>query len=296
LVLPAVAAAGMAATGWMADPRLTTPPHGKDPRDFTVTWHQKPQVGQNYGDRGWGVRLLFRVAALGAGEYVLGELSPVTLKPAGQAETVLRAMEGDRRFHGIAAAWNLRLDESLAHSLQRGPWTATGTLYLRFFDRQHHSLPLKGTHTVEAGRSRWSITPVADPAINWRRYNVNFRGIFYAWEYVTTAPYQEREWDQIARETAVLRRKSDGLSLPDRSFYPQSWSLLWQGAGYGDGQYQYSFPDKKPGGVRATDHEALREELSDPARQDDWTLEFDTLTFAGTLAVPFSLNSAEAPQ
>ena len=275
IIAPAIGGFGIARTGWPRDPRLHTPPPGIDNSSIQITWLQPPQVSRNsYGDREWGLVLPLRVNGLKAGTYADPILRDLSLEGN---DISLRRVGYSRGNPNVL--FSVPLSEDEAKALSGKSWNATGTLLLRISDRTHHSLPLEGAHTVDADDCRWIITPAVKSAERRvRHHSGNPDGRFWCeYEFMNLAPLTHLDDGLVERETVFLRRSAGSVSQRLENFHLGKWFNLWEGIGRGGISTGFG-----------TAQEAR--ELYDPANWKDWTLDFDTLTLAGTLEVPFTLH------
>jgi len=284
LVVPLLVGVGMAATGWPFDARLDNPPPGMKHATLQITWSQEPRVSQDRYDRQWSLALPLRIGGLPEGAHVMSALRSVSLESS--SVQMPQAALRNRGWHRILqqggqplASFQVKLSEEEAASLQGHPWTVSGTLVLRVFDRRHHSLTLDRKHTVEAGTGRWIITPAS--LSDQRRignYSGNPDGRFWIeYEFTNPAPLSLLDDGFIDSETARLHRAAGDVSVRVDGFYLRQDFLLWEGVGRGGIQRGF--------GIAQEAHE-----LYDPATWKNWTLDLDTLTLAGTLEIPFTLT------
>ena len=284
LLAPAAAGLGMAATGWPRDARLSKPPPGMNAAAMQVTWLQQPDVSRNYDLQKRGLSLPLRIKGLPARTYADATMREVMLQSEAAAGHRFTTMNEERHVHGYnggdpGAFFHVLLSEDEAASLAGKSWTVTGTLVLRVFDRTHRSLALDRTHKMEAGDCRWVITPaVSGSARRWHHYDdLADPGVWYEYEFLSTAPLPKQEWTFIDRESAVLCHVSGPMNGWQMNFSLGQWFLTWEGLGRGGNRLGFG-------------EDAVAKGIKDPANWKDWTLEFDTLTLAGTMEVPFTLR------
>ena len=278
LLLPGVAAVGLACTGWPRDPRLSNPPPGLDAAALKVSWLQPVTVSRNNGAKRWFVLLPLRFDGLPPEYHAEATLHEVTLRSGSLS------LEKPPLIDQFGAVWSVLLNETDARHLQAHGFTVTGTAKLRLLARRQHRLPLAGTHTVESGDFRWNITPAVDGSRRHQKFygDPGDEALWYQYDMVPLpaafSPENTLPWDH----SASLRRASDQLPLPLQYFRLASWRLLWEGIGRDQDRFHITTPNEEA--------RAAARELKDPAKRGGWSLEFETFAFAGTVEVPFTLR------
>ncbi len=285
LAMPVAAGIAVAATGWPRDSRLLTPPPNIQAEDIRIVWHQAPRVSRDYQNQQWGMSLLLRVEGLPSGTTADAIVQEMTLTCDGVHIAPRPPMERYRLVHNYlgkpGAYFNVLLTGEEAAVLRERPWTATGTLSLRIFDRTPHSLALDRIHTVETADCRWVITPAVPGGDRRRGYSWDGEasGIWCEFDFMNLRPLPDWDLSYHAFNSTFLRHTADNRSRPQMNARFGKWMNLWEGTGRGGFRLEMSREEAA--------------ELRDPATWKNWTLDFNTLTLAGTLEVPFMLHWPE---
>jgi len=296
VLAPGLIAFGIACTGWPRDPRLSNPPPGLDASAIQVSWLRPVEVIRTYGGGQWVLRLPLHFHGLPPSLQADGTIQKLSVSGKAVSLRGAETLEGERTILSYGGKpgfdWSVLLNEADANQLRANPMVITGTVVLRFSECQRHSIPVHGTHSVEAGPCRWTITPVVHGSDVRRNYYGDLpdtNDLWYRYERIDFSPRNWRGRTSSEGQPALLRRKTSDQSVALSNFNLGQRSNLWEGVGREQERLQLAWYDESVRGVAAR-------ELRDPEKRKDWILEFGTATLCGTVRVPFRLESPAAAQ
>lgn len=293
LAVSAGLAAGVACSGWPRDARYYSAPPQLDADRLEIRWaaNRKPEFWKHSAGprQKSGVTMWTEIEGI-----------PDTLEgTAVLLHAVIQSGSGTRLYGGNdSSRWTLvregkkcvvrlsvDLNDQDTAALRSGPFSATGTLQLRFDTRTSHHLPMSGSHTIAGDGCRWTITPAVEGSARRRSYpgDSESTGLWSLYDFINEKPLGVQGRPFLELRSLSRKRPSGEIVLPLENNRITGFFSVWEGEGRSQSRLDWLIPDETS--------RAAAQELQDPASRSQWILNCDTRTFAGVVEVPVELHS-----